>query len=138
MIFMKTKTIVILGVFAVTLAVLAGRYPIGGIGIEFTSRGPGSINPSDNEPYNEPVRVTLVFPGSPAEVAGIKTNWFLISVDGTNVVSMSSTRCMSLVAGPIGTSVTLELADPMMSQTNEFIVKRVHEKLPNDILIHND
>jgi biotin-(acetyl-CoA carboxylase) ligase len=45
---------------------------------------------------------------------------------------------MSLVAGPIGTSVTLELADPTMSQTNEFIVKRVHIKLPNDILIHND
>jgi carboxyl-terminal processing protease len=124
MIFMKTKMIVILGILAVTLTVLAEGWQTGGIGIAITTR----------QSDNEPLRVERVFPGSPAEVAGIKTNWFLISVDGTNVVSMSSMRCMSLVHGSVGTSVTLELADPTMSQTNEFIVKRADVKLPDDIL----
>ena len=125
MIFMKTKMTVILGILVVTLAVLADAWQPGGIGIAITTR----------QSDNEPLRVAQVFPGSPAEMAGVQTNWFLISVDGTNVVSVSSMRCMRLVHGSVGTSVTLELADPTMSQTNKFIVKRADVKIPDAALI---
>ena len=40
------------------------------------------------------------------------------------MVSMSITQSMSLVRGPVGTSLTLELADSMRRQTNKFTVKR--------------
>ena len=62
--------------------------------------------------------------GSPAERAGVTGNGFLISVDGTNVVSLSITQSMNIVRGPVGTFVKLGIADSKMSHTNEFTVKR--------------
>jgi C-terminal processing protease CtpA/Prc len=121
--FMKTRMAIALGFLALTLALLADLWQVGGIGIAITRK-------SDSEP----LRVARVFPGSPAEVAGIKTNWFLISVSGTNVVSIPSAQCMSIVCGPVGTSVALELADPTMNRTNRFTVKRADVKLPDDVL----
>ena len=41
-----------------------------------------------------PMRTGQVFPGSPAEKAGIKPNWFLISIDGTNVVKPHRRRSL--------------------------------------------
>jgi RNA polymerase sigma factor (sigma-70 family) len=87
---------------------------IGGIGITIVDR-------KNNE---EPLMTGNVVPGSPAERAGIKSHWFLISVNGTNVVSMSLSQSMSILRGSIGTSVTIELADSTLSRTNKFIVKR--------------
>jgi len=78
----------------------------------------------DRKREGEPLRTGVVSPGSPAERAGIKPNGFLISVDGTNVVSMSLTRSMSFMRGPIGTEMTLELADSTLSHTNKFTVTR--------------
>jgi len=81
----------------------------------------------------EPV-IGLVFPHSPAEAAGVKMNWFIISVDGTNVVSgAASERCMSMVHGTVGTFVTLELADPKRHQTNRFTIKRADVAIPDDL-----
>jgi len=114
---------VVLGILAVALTGQAGRWQVGGIGIAITRKS-----------ESEPVRVARVYPGSPAEAAGIKTNWFLISIGGTNVVSMPDTQCMSLVSGAVGTSVTIEFIDPKMNQTNRFTVKRADVKLPDDEL----
>ncbi|MGO8929997.1 MAG: S41 family peptidase [Limisphaerales bacterium] len=94
------------------LRVLAGV--MGGIGIVVVDRTTAS----------EPLRIKSVIPRSPAERAGIKPDCFLISVDGTNVVSMPFTRARSMLLGPVGTSVTLDLADSKMSQTNRFTAKR--------------
>ena len=113
--------LVILGFLAVAVTVLAQVFQTGGIGIATTRK-------SGNEQW----RVARVFPGSPAEVAGIKTNWYIISVDGTNVVNMSS--CMTVVCGSVGTSVTLELASPTMNQTNRFTIKRADVRMPDDLL----
>ena len=101
-----------LGLLTFTLSVLAGDMV--GIGVVIV----------DKKNDSEPLRTGVVYPGSPAERAGIKPDWYLISVDGTNVVSMSLTQSMSIVRGPIGTSVTLELTDSTRSQTNKFTVKR--------------
>jgi C-terminal processing protease CtpA/Prc len=109
---MKTRLITLLGLSAFTLSVLAGD--LVGIGVVIV----------DKKRDGEPLRTGVVYPGSPADRAGIKPNWFLISVDGTNVVSMSLTQSMSIMRGPVGTLVTLELADSTRSQTNKFTVKR--------------
>ena len=78
----------------------------------------------DKKADSEPLRTGTVYPGSPGERAGIKPDWYLISVDGTNVVSMSLMESMSVLRGPIGSSATLELADPTRSQTNKYTAKR--------------
>ena len=78
------------------------------------------------------MKIEFVIPSSPADIAGVKTNWFIISVDGTGVVTGNSARCMSLLHGAVGTSVTLDLADPQRLQTNRFIIKREDVPLPDD------
>jgi C-terminal processing protease CtpA/Prc len=108
---MKAKSITI-GVVALALTVFAGEF--GGIGLVIVDRKNSS----------EPLRTGSAYPGSPAERAGVTTNGLLISVDGTNVVSMSLTQSMSIVRGPVGSFVILEIADAKMSRTNRFTVKR--------------
>ena len=78
----------------------------------------------DRNAAGEPLRTGRVFDGSPAAKAGIKSECFLISINGTNVVSASMKESMSLMIGPSGTTVTLELADPTRTQTNKLTVKR--------------
>jgi carboxyl-terminal processing protease len=78
----------------------------------------------DKRNGNEPYQIEKVFPGSPADRAGIKAKWYLISIDGTNVVSMPLDQSVRMLRGPLGTKVTLELADPAMSKTNKFALRR--------------
>ena len=108
---MKAKLLTI-GIAALAVAVFAGDF--GSIGLVIVDRAKDG----------EPLRTGLVYPGSPAERAGIKPHGFLISVGGTNVVRLSFTQSMSVVRGPIGTDLTLEIADSKMSHTNKFTVTR--------------
>jgi C-terminal processing protease CtpA/Prc len=73
---------------------------------------------------DRPCQISTVMPGSPADRAGIKADWFLISIDGTNVVGMSLVQCGDMLRGSVGAKVTLELADSAMSRTNKFTVRR--------------
>jgi carboxyl-terminal processing protease len=109
---MKTTVIGAIGLLALAFIVMAGD--LGGIGVVIL----------DRKSPDEPLRTGTVFPDTPASRAGIKPQSFLISIDGTNAVSMSPTQSMSMVRGPVGTSVTLELTDATMSRTNKFTVKR--------------
>ena len=108
---MKAKLLTI-GVVALAVAAFAGDF--GSIGLVIVDRAKDG----------EPLRTGVVYSGSPAERAGIKPNGFLISVGGTNVVSMSFTQSMSIVRGPVGSDLTLEIADSTMSHTNKFTVTR--------------
>jgi len=108
---MKAKSITIC-VVALALTVFAADF--GGIGLVIV----------DRKTTGEPLRTGSAYPGSPAERAGVTTNGLLISVDGTNVVSISLTQSMSIVRGPVGSFVTLEIADSKMNRTNKFTVKR--------------
>jgi carboxyl-terminal processing protease len=109
---MKVTIVAVSAFLAFGLAALAQE--IAGIGLDIVQR----------KNANEPLRTRAVHPGSPAEKAGIKPDGFLISVDGTNVVSMSLTQAVKMVRGPVGTSVTVQLADFNMTQTNTFTIKR--------------
>ena len=107
---MRVTTFAVIAGLTFALTVLSEE--IAGIGVDFTQK------------TNEPVKAFRVHPGSPAEKAGIKPGGFLISVDGTNVVSMSLTQAVKVVRGPIGTFVTIQLADTNRTQTNTFKMKR--------------
>lgn len=109
---MKMRVIVAVGFLASGLTLLAEE--MGGTGVWI----------ADRRSADEPLRTVQVLPGSPADKAGIKAGWFLISVDGTNVVTMPLTNALSMVRGPVGKVVTLEIADPTRSQTNKFTLKR--------------
>jgi C-terminal processing protease CtpA/Prc len=119
---MKTRLTVTIGFLAAGLMALASAIQPGNIGIAIAGGNAGV-----------PLRIAYVFPGSPAASAGVKTNWFIISVDGTNVASMPSERCMSMVHGAVGTLVNLELADPQRIKTNGFTIKREDVAWPDDL-----
>ena len=109
------------------LAMLPPGSQIGCIGIAIIAPPQGDA---------APIKVAQVWPGSLAEVAGIKPNWFIISVDGVNAVGMSAQRFFSYAFGTVGTFVTLDLADPTMSQTNRITIKRERAKFPYFELQH--
>jgi len=109
---MNTKLLIVL--WLAVLAFSAIAVELGGIGILLVDRRKG----------DEPYRIEKVYPGSPAERAGIKAEWFLISIDGTNVVSMPLAQSVSMLRGPVGAKIRLELADPAMSTTNKFTLRR--------------
>ena len=95
---------------------------------------PGSIGIAIGRPNDPgPSQVAWVFPKSPAAGAGVKTHWFIISVDGIKVVSAPSGRCITLMPGAVDTLVALELADPTRLQTNRFTIKRANVNLPADL-----
>ena len=107
---MRVATVAVLAGLAFALTAFGEE--IAGIGVDFTQK------------TNEPVKAYRIHPGSPAEKAGVKPGWFLIAVDGTNVVSMSLKQTATMVRGPVGTPVTIQLADSNMTQTNTFKIKR--------------
>ncbi len=109
---MKTRLTVVIAFLAFAATILAEDF--GSIGLVIVDRGNAQ----------EPLRTGVVYPGSPAERAGIKPNGFLISVNGTNVVRMSGAEAASMVRGPVGSSVTVEITDSTLSHTNKFTVTR--------------
>ena len=123
---MKTRTTIALSTLAVALPLLAYcatfAFQTGNIGVALRDNiGEG------------PAKIGIVFPGSPAERAGVKTNWIILSIDGTNMLGAACTNCMRLLHGTVGTSVTLELADPETHQTNKFTIQREDVPLPADL-----
>ena len=124
--FMRIYIVAVIAVLAFGLAALAQE--LAGIGVDIVERK----NP------NEPLRTKTVHPGSPAEKAGVKPNGFLISVDGTNVVSMSLTQAAMMVRGRVGTSVTVQLADSNMTHTNTFTIKRSRMVIVDDTFQFSD
>lgn len=89
----------------------------------------------DRRKGDEPLMTGQVFPKSPADRAGIKQGWFVISVDGTNVVTMAATNAVKMIRGTVGTVVTLELADPTRNKANKFTVKRGRAVIQNSSVV---
>ena len=65
---------------------------------------------------DETIMVSTVYPGSPAEKAGIKVGDYFYSVDGKTVEELGYTNAVNHVRGEIGTSVTL-----VMLRSNEYV-----------------
>lgn len=56
--------------------------------------------------------VNEVFPGGPAEAAGVRPFDRILAVNGTSTVGLSEEQVSSLVRGPAGTAVVLSLVRP--------------------------
>jgi C-terminal processing protease CtpA/Prc len=94
------------------LSVLAADW--GGVGVVIV----------DRRSVDEGLRTGVVYSNTPAGKAGIRSNMYLIAIDGTNVQSMTLTQVIHMVRGPVGTRVTLELSDDERTRTNRYELKR--------------
>jgi hypothetical protein len=73
---------------------------------------------------DEPLVVRQVLPSTPAEKAGIKVGFQILSVDGTNTADMFLAECVDRLRGTLGTTVNLVVADPALQKTNTLAIKR--------------
>jgi len=76
------------------------------------------------------LRVDRVFPGSPAERAGIEVGELIVSVEGDSIAGESSRASTEKIKGPEGTEVTLGLRDPRDGRTRELEITRAQISLP--------
>ena len=105
----KTISFILLGFVAFRFLLMAED--LGGIGFLLIEK----------KNAKEPYQIEKVYPGSPADRAGIKAKSYLISIDGTNVVSMPTAQSARMLRGPVGAKVTVELADPAMRETRPML-----------------
>jgi carboxyl-terminal processing protease len=96
------------------LAQLRGDVRYGGIGLR--PRRPG-------------VTVAEVFPGSPAEQAGIATGDLILAVDGQTVEGKTLEQVALLIRGPEGTSVRLDIDRPRSGEKLMLTIVRASIKV---------
>jgi carboxyl-terminal processing protease len=77
------------------------------------------------------LRVAQVFPGSPAEGAGIEVGDTIVSVDGDSIAGQSSAESTKQIKGPEGTRVRLGVRDPKTGRTRQLTLTRAEVTLPN-------
>lgn len=57
------------------------------------------------------IRIKIVYPGSAAEVSGLKAGDVIVAVNGTDVTKMEFTDAANLIEGELGETVTLTILD---------------------------
>lgn len=75
--------------------------------------------------------IVKVFPGSPAEKAGLEAGDTLVSVEGKRIGRRDSEEIRNEVVGPEGTQVTLGVRDAESGKTNELTITRAQVSFPN-------
>jgi carboxyl-terminal processing protease len=76
------------------------------------------------------LRVSAVFPDTPAKEAGIKAGDVITGVDGKSLAGVSSEVSTSRIRGPIGTSVDLTVKPATGGKPEELTVKRASVRIP--------
>jgi len=76
------------------------------------------------------LRVVQVFPGSPADGAGIVVGETIVAVDGDSIAGESSTEATSKIKGPEGTEVTVGVRDAK-GKVRQLRLTRAEVTLPN-------
>ena len=94
---------------------IAGRFS--GIGLSVTEVKQG-------------LRIEKVFPGSPAEKAGLKSGDLIVSVEGDSIAGESSTVSTEKIKGEEGTKVTIGVKKPG-GKVRELEIERAQISLPN-------
>jgi len=75
--------------------------------------------------------IVKVFPGSPAERAGLEAGDTLVSVEGRPIGTRDSAEVRNEVVGPEGTQVTIGVLDGRSGKTKELTITRAEVTLPN-------
>lgn len=78
-------------------------------------------------------RLTVISPieGTPAHRAGMKAGDTIITIDGTTTEGMATDEAVSLIRGPGGTVVTLEVLRTGVSDTLSFPIERAMIDVPS-------
>jgi C-terminal processing protease CtpA/Prc len=87
---------------------------ITGIGVELTMR-------------NHALKIMGVLTNTPAAKAGLHPGLIIQQIDGANIVGQPLAECVAMMRGPVGSTVQLEVIDPVKSHTN--IVEFTREKI---------
>ena len=87
-------------------AVRLTRSPDGGV-VEYTGIGT-RVSPAEGGG----VSLDQVFPGTPADKAGIESGSVVVGIDGDDATTMSLERAIELMRGPAGTAVMLDVVGP--------------------------
>jgi carboxyl-terminal processing protease len=77
------------------------------------------------------LRAVEVFPGSPADRAGMEAGATIVSVDGESIAGESSAESTSKIKGQEGTEVTVGVLDPGGSRVRKLRLTRAEVALPN-------
>jgi len=77
------------------------------------------------------LRAVQVFPGSPADRAGIVPGDTIVSVDGDSIAGESSDEATGRIKGPEGTEVTLGVRDAKGGEVRRLRLTRAEVRLPN-------
>ena len=64
------------------------------------------------------LRITAVYPDSPAAKAGFEKGWIVQKMNGVPTAGKSYDECMALGRGAAGTTVRFELVHPERTRTN--------------------
>ena len=82
---------------------------------------------------NSTLTVVAPLKGSPAEAAGVKTGDIILKINGTSTQDMATDKAVSLIRGPKGTTVTLNILRPGSS-----VASSTGTAAPMDITIVRD
>jgi carboxyl-terminal processing protease len=77
------------------------------------------------------LRAVQVFPGSPADKAGIEPGDTIVSVNGVSIAGQSSTEATNKIKGPEGSEVTLGVRDARSGKVRQVHLVRAEVALPN-------
>ena len=79
---------------------------------------------------NEGLRISRVFPDTPAEEAGLSEGDVITAVDGKSIAGISSEVSTSRIRGPVGTSVEITLEPADGSKARRLTLKRANVRIP--------
>jgi carboxyl-terminal processing protease len=82
-------------------------------------------------PVKRGLRAVQVFPGSPADRAGIVAGDTVVSVNGDSIAGESSTEATGRIKGPEGTEVTIGVRDAESGKVRRLRLTRAEVTLPN-------
>jgi carboxyl-terminal processing protease len=77
------------------------------------------------------MKVTEVFPHSPAAEAGIEAGDAIVSVEGESLNGLSTDEATKKIKGPEGTQVTIGVRSGKSGKTRELTITRAEVELPN-------
>ncbi len=81
------------------------------------------------DPQSHAIVIQWVIPNSPAAAAGLTNGLVISKMDGVSLDGKSLTESASLLGGPVGSTLKLELVTPDGSRTNTVELTRQKLKL---------
>lgn len=76
------------------------------------------------------LRVSQVYPGTPAEKAGIEPGDLIVEVEGESLKGVSATASAAQIKGPAGTKVELTVEDPRSGKREKLTLERAEVRIP--------